>query len=86
MKKIVYIILWVALGLILSFILHGIIEIFYLKWANANNIVVDRVLNGACYLPIWLIVLLPILGIAFGVWAGLFFWRKIYIEKNSLVN
>lgn len=81
MKKIVYIALWIILGLILSSIFHAVIEIFYLKWAEANNIVVHWTLNGACALPLWLIILLPILSIIFGVWLGLTAWRKVYIEK-----
>jgi uncharacterized protein YneF (UPF0154 family) len=80
MKKIIYVILWVVLGLILSFIAHAGIEIQYLKYANAYNLTVHWVLSGACALPLWLIVLLPILGIAFGLWAGFFFYRKVYID------
>lgn len=82
MKKIVYLILWIILGLILSFIFHAVIEILYLSWADKNNIVVNWVLNGACALPLWLIILLPILFAILGLWLGLIAWRKIYIEHR----
>ena len=78
MKKIIYIILWLLFGLIISFIFHAIIEMIYLNWALKNNIDVRWVLNGDCALPLWLIILLPILGIIFGLWCGFVAWRKIY--------
>jgi hypothetical protein len=81
MKKLFYVSLWVILGLILSFILHASIEIIYLKWAEKNNIAVDWILNHSCALPWWLVILLPSLGIIFGLWFGLIAYRKIYVEK-----
>ena len=81
MKKILYIVLWVVLGLMLSFILHAIIEIAYLRWAEANNVIVKFVLGGSCALPLWLIILLPILGVIFGLWVGQIAWNKVYVEK-----
>ncbi len=77
-KKIVYLILWIFLGFILSFIFHAIAEMIYLRWTEENNLVVNWVLNGACALPLWLIIILPILGIIFGLWCGLKAWKKIY--------
>jgi uncharacterized membrane protein YeaQ/YmgE (transglycosylase-associated protein family) len=86
MKKAVYIILWIILGLVLSFIAHAIIEILYLRWANNNNISVHWILNGNCALPLWLIIALPILGIIFGLFCGFVAWRKIYAEHTRDVN
>lgn len=80
MKKTIYIVSWVFLGLILSFIVHAKIEMQYLKWADTNNIIIQWSLGGNCALPLWLIILLPVLGIALGVWAGFFFWQKVYVE------
>lgn len=78
MKRIIYVILWIFLGLILSFIFHAIIEIFYLRWMEKNSLTVNWILNGACALPLWLIILLLILGIIFGLCIGLMAWQKIY--------
>ena len=86
MKKFVYIILWVILGLVLSFVAHAIIEILYLRWANNNNVVIHWVLNGDCALPLWLIIILPILGIIVGLWCGFVAWRKIYVEHVRGLN
>ena len=82
MKKVFYIFLWVVLGLILSFILHGVIEIIYLHWAEKNNVVVNWILGGSCTLPLWLVVLLPVVFTILSVWCGLVAWRKIYIISN----
>jgi len=78
MKKIFYIILWIIFGLILSFILHALIEMIYLNWADKNNITVNWALNGDCALPLCLIILLPIIGIIFGLWGGLRLGKNIY--------
>lgn len=80
MKKTIYIILAAFLGLLLSFITHGVIEIIYLNWAEKNNVAVKwvTVWGGSCSLPIWLIYLLPILGIIFGIGLGFLWWKKIY--------
>lgn len=81
MKKTIYILLTAFLGLLLSFIAHGIIEMIYLSWAQKNNVPVKWVTvlgGGLCSLPIWLIYLLPILGIIFGVALGFYWWKKVY--------
>jgi len=82
MKKLFYVSLWVVLGLVLSIILHAIIEIIYLKWAENNNITVSWALNHSCALPLWLIIMLTIAGIVFGLWLGLIAWHKVYVEKT----
>jgi hypothetical protein len=83
MKKIIYIILWVLLGLLISFILHAIIELLYLKFTNPVNLHWTKVFGGVCALPFWLIYLLPILGLIFGIWAGFFFWQVVYVKQNK---
>ncbi len=79
MKKTIYITLSVFLGFILSFILHAIIEIIYINWAQKNNIVISMVNN--CALPLWLNIFLVVFGLAFGLWFGFFAWKKIYLNK-----
>jgi len=78
MKKTIYIILWALTGLLLSFIFHAIIELLYLKYADPAKVHWVSVFGGICALPIWLIYLLPILFIAFGLFAGFYFWKVIY--------
>jgi hypothetical protein len=84
-KKIIYIIAWIILGLLLSFIFHGTIELIYLKYASPANLNEVSVFGNVCFLPIWLIYLLPILGIIFGLCTGFFFWKKVY-GSNRKIN
>ena len=87
MKKYIYNISWIVLGLLLSFIAHVIIEIVYIKYALSKEIVLTNHMafgHGYCVMPVWLQILLPILGITLGVLAGRFFWRVIYIEELNL--
>lgn len=84
MKKIIYILAWVVLGLILSFIAHAVIEIKYINHslsagiAPVNYMVFGR---GYCALPGLLQLGLPILGIVFGFLAGWYFWKVVYIKE-----
>jgi len=67
-KKIGKIILWGIVGLIVGFILHGIIEIIYLNIVDPME--VRWVLNGACSLPLWVIFGLPIITISTSIYFG----------------
>jgi len=76
MNKMIYIILGIIVGAFLSFIVHALIEIVYInmtdvdvKWAMYHG-------QPFCALPWWLIITLPILGIIFGTWLGLYLWKK----------
>ncbi|PIV45259.1 MAG: hypothetical protein COS25_00785 [Candidatus Nealsonbacteria bacterium CG02_land_8_20_14_3_00_37_10] len=85
MKKIVFVVLAIILGIILSFLIRAIIEILYLTWAIKTGVVIEwiSVFGGEdkCALPTWLIYLLPVLGIIFGIWLGLYLWQED--EKNK---
>lgn len=78
-KKIIYLILFIGLGLLLSLNLHSLLEVAYLELAARHNLLVH--FYGICALPPFVQILLPILGIAFGLFSGLYFWRRIYIER-----
>ncbi len=84
MKKLVYIVLAAILGIALSFIAHGVIEMIYLNWAERNNVIIEWTTvwgEKACALPLWLIWLLPVIGAAFGLWLGFWGWKKVYEKK-----
>ncbi|MFC1618274.1 hypothetical protein ACFL2B_03275 [Patescibacteria group bacterium] len=84
-KKIVYIFIAALLGLILSFIAHAIIEIIYLDWLTRTGQDItwpEFFGHSGCALPIWLQVLLPILGIAGGLWIGFWGYKKVYENKK----
>lgn len=80
MKKNIFIILAIILGIILSFLVHAIIEILYLNWAIKTNTIIEWVSvfgeGKQCALPLWLIYFLPLLGIVFGFRLGFYLWKK----------
>ena len=78
-KKIVYLILSVILGVFLSFIVHAIIEINYLSFAETKKIYV--IFYGGCALPYFVQAIILLIGIFGGYFMGKFWWRKIYIER-----
>lgn len=79
MKKTIYLISWVFLGLIFSFIAHAVIEIRYLN----QNPSTEWILGGACALPMWLFIGLPVVfGVVF-FFIGRIAWHKIYEEHIS---
>lgn len=85
MKKIIFVFLSVILGILLSFVVHAVIEILYLNWAIRINATIEwtRVFGDkSCALPLWLIYLLPVLGIVFGFWLGLYLRKK---QKKLIV-
>jgi|SaaInlStandDraft_6_1057023.scaffolds.fasta_scaffold402995_1 hypothetical protein len=88
MKKIIYIALTTFLGLILSFLVHAIAEMSYIKYALAKGIIlVDHTffIGGAyCVLPVWLQVGIFILGVGGGFYLGFRWWDYIYVQKKHL--
>lgn len=78
-KKAVYLFASTILGVLLSFIAHGLIEISYLNWAISRHQVV--VFYGGCaLLPVFQTGILAV-GIVGGFFLGRFWWQKIYVEK-----
>lgn len=81
MKKSIYIILATVLGVLLSFILHAIIEGAYIAYAVRRGIVLAPYLNGACFLPSWLTLGLVLIGIIGGAALGFWWWDIVYVKK-----
>jgi H+/Cl- antiporter ClcA len=79
LKKAVYLSAATILGILLSFIVHAIIEVNYLSWAQSRGRAVA--FYGGCALPPWLQAALLVLGALGGFWLGRFWWRKVYIER-----
>jgi hypothetical protein len=79
LKKVVYICATTFLGLMLSFIAHGLIEMAYLRWAADRVILVP--FYGGCALPPALQALIWLTGGIGGFMLGRFWWRKVYVEK-----
>jgi len=83
MKKIIYIIATIFLGILLSLLAHVYIEIIYLQYAQAHNIKIvwNTALGESCSLPIILQLLIMLSGILGGYYLGQFWWRKVYVEN-----
>lgn len=78
-KKVIYLILCIILGILLSFLLHAFMEFKYLEWAMNNNHTI--VWYGGCALHPALKIGLLLAGIIGGFFLGKFWWRKVYIEQ-----
>ncbi|MCX6811449.1 MAG: hypothetical protein NT039_02030 [Candidatus Berkelbacteria bacterium] len=79
MKKTLYIIFGGVLGVFVSIFIHAMIEeIILWQAAKTGTELKWTELFGkqACVLPLWLIILLPILGIIFGVFLGNYLFKK----------
>ena len=82
MKKLIYIILAVVLGFLLSFLVHAGLEMGYISYAAERGIILTPYLGGACFLPPWLSIGLVIAGIAGGLVLGFWWWDVIYVKKR----
>jgi uncharacterized protein YneF (UPF0154 family) len=70
-KKTIYVVLVMALGLILSFIAHAIIEVFYINYSLSRGIILKpSALTSKCYLPSLLQIFLILAGLLGGYFLG----------------
>lgn len=80
LKKATYICASTILGVLLSFLVHAIIEMGYLSWAEKNNFAVT--FYRGCALPIVLQILLIVGGVVGGFHLGRYWWRMVYVESR----
>jgi len=83
MKKTIYEILFTFLGILLQFLIHAGIEIWYINLLTGNF---SRYNLGLSW-PQWFIihhiatVILFAAGALFGFWQGKYWWQRIYEKK-----
>ena len=83
MKRTIYILLTMVLGLLLSFLAHAVIEMLYLQWAQAHNhTIVWTTVLGLCALPLWLQIALPVVGLVGGFLLGRMWWTMVYVNRK----
>lgn len=79
LKKVAYLTTSAILGLLLSLIAHSVIEIYRIKWLLSNS--KEIIFYGGCTLTPTLQIIIWLVGLAFGLLSGLFWWQKIYVER-----
>ena len=79
LKHATYLIVATFLGLVLSFIVHALIEMGYLRWADSQGLLVP--FYGGCALTPELQIGLWVAGAIGGFLLGRLGWQKVYIEK-----
>jgi hypothetical protein len=85
MKKALYILLTIFLGLLLSFIFHALIEVVYINSILTRGAEVQGTYFlgfGWCALPFWVQYTLPALGIIGGYFLGQHWWKVVYVERR----
>ena len=80
LKKVVYVLAWMVLGFLLSFLLHAYVEVNYINWLLSHG--KEAKFLCGCALPPIIQVIIWLLGAVGGFFLGRFFWRKVYVERN----
>ncbi|KKR02327.1 MAG: hypothetical protein UT29_C0004G0020 [Candidatus Yanofskybacteria bacterium GW2011_GWA1_39_13] len=79
LKHVAYLITATFFGLILSFIIHALIEMGYLRWADSQGLLVP--FYGGCALTPTIQIGIWVVGAVGGFLLGRFGWRKVYVER-----
>lgn len=85
MKKITYISLFVFLGILVSFLIHGILEIIAIEFLLADFDRYNLGLSWAQWFSVhkWGSWLLLLLSVGAGFWQGKHWWHVLY-EKSGM--
>ncbi|MBL7053151.1 MAG: hypothetical protein ISS02_00600 [Candidatus Portnoybacteria bacterium] len=80
MKKSIYIILFTFLGFLLQFLIHGLVECWYINLLVNDFSKYSFGFSWSQWFTIHYIgtILLLVIGLLFGFYQGKFWWRKIY--------
>ena len=82
-RKTINIFLFVVIGVLLSFIAHGLIEFFYLRHLLSQDIIPEpSSLNPKCYLPSFLQIGLLLLGVFGGCFLGVRQQKRAHLERE----
>lgn len=79
LKQAVYLTAATILGVLLSFIMHALIEINYLRLAFERGL--NVMFYNGCALPPILSLGLLLLGAVGGFLLGRFWWRWVYVDR-----
>lgn len=84
MKKLIYILFSALLGLLLSFLVHALLEIAVINLLvfNFEKYSLGLSWNDLLLAHFILSIILAAGGLALGLWLGFRWWRYIYVEKK----
>ena len=82
-KRYVYIVSFVVFGILLQLLIHAWLEIRYINLLTGDFARYGLGLSWSQWflLHYVLTVVLFIAGALFGLWCGVFFWKKIYLRE-----
>lgn len=85
MKKTIYIAAFTILGILVQFLVHVVIEVWYIKMLITNFNKYNFGLSWQQWFTVHHVgtVILLILGAALGYWQGKFWWKKIYENRKD---
>lgn len=80
MKHFIYVIAFVVLGVLLQFLIHAGLEIWYIRLLVGDFPRYGLGLSWKAWLMIHDVgsIILFVLGVAFGYWQGNYWWRRVY--------
>lgn len=82
-KKAIYLFLTIVLGIILSFTLHGLIEIFYINYSFSKGTVLNpSSLTPKCFLPTQFQIFLLLASLIGGYLLDRKWWQEVCPEKK----
>lgn len=83
-KKGFYIFAFTILGVLLQFVVHGVLETWYIGLLLANFRTYSLGMSWSAWVTIHnvLTVALFAAGVAFGFQQGRYWWRRVYIERK----
>jgi hypothetical protein len=84
MKKTLYVFLFTTAALLLTFLVHAVLEISILWWIQNNFDVYGSsyVWQNWSFLHLWVGRLLWVIGLVLGVYGGFRYWDILYIEQR----
>lgn len=84
MKRFVYIAAFTVLGILVQFMLHAILEIWYLKYLLADFPKFGFGLSWQQWFIIhhFSAIILFFAGLLFGFWQGMYWWEQIYVRHR----
>lgn len=85
MKKVLYIAIAIFFWLMVSFILHAVVEMFILAVALKEGWTVEGTYFlglGWCALPVWMQYSFAVLGVVVGYLIGQRWWNFVYVQKK----